>query len=106
MSTYDELIKGLDYSHLDRLRKSYIFLGSESSWPPISTILPSLPTPAPPSLPTGVTCGQVSDGQLNGTYTSPGYPSYRHNLDCAYVIKVPQGYDIQLKISNFATEQR
>ena len=83
-----------------------LILGPVSTWPPVSTVLPLLPTPAPPSLPTGITCGQVSNGRLNGTYTSPGYPNYRHNLDCAYVIKVPDGYNIQLEIQGFATEQR
>ena len=57
-------------------------------------------------LPGGTTCGQVSNGRTSGTYTSPGYPSYRHNLDCAYVIKVPQGYSIQLTIHNLNIETR
>ena len=60
----------------------------------------------PIGLPDGITCGQVSDGQTSGTYTSPGYPNYQHNLDCAYVIKVPQGYTIQLIIHNFNVETR
>ena len=60
----------------------------------------------PIGLPDDITCGQVSNGQTSGTYTSPGYPNYQHNLDCAYVIKVPQGYTIQLTIHNFNVETR
>ena len=54
----------------------------------------------------GVTCCQVSNGQLSGAYTSPGYPSYQHNLDCTYVIRVPNGYSIQMVIHNFDIEKR
>ena len=57
-------------------------------------------------LPDGIECGEVSNGQLSGTYRSPGYPSYRHNLDCAYVIRVPSGYSIELTIHNFDIEKR
>ena len=55
---------------------------------------------------TDISCGKVSDGQMRGAYTSPGYPSYRHNLDCAYVIRVPSGYGIRLTIHNFDIEKR
>ena len=35
-----------------------------------------------------------------------GLPQYRHNLDCAYVIKVPKGYHIKLTVNNFNIETR
>ena len=57
-------------------------------------------------LPDGATCGQVSNRQMSGAYTSPGYPFYQHNLDCAYVIRAPNGYGIQLIIHNFDIEKR
>ena len=83
----------------------YMDAGPEESWPPLSTSVPMYTEPAP-TRPSGSTCGQVSNGPLNGTFTSPGYPSYRHNLDCAYVVKVPKGYYIQFTLPNFAIEER
>ena len=80
----------------------YTFLGAESTWPAISTVVPADIL----SLPSDITCGQVSDGKKSGTYTSPGFPNHRHNLDCAYVVRVPKGYYVQLKLNNFDIEQR
>ena len=55
---------------------------------------------------TDISCGRVSDGRMSGGYTSPGFPSYRHNLDCAYVIRVPSGYGIRLTLGDFLIEGR
>ena len=77
--------------------------GPEENWPPISTTVPPEPMLSRPS---GSTCGQVSSGRLNGTFSAPGYPSYQHNLDCAYVVRVPKGYYVQFTLPNFAIEER
>lgn len=78
-------------------------VGPENTWLPLSTVVPAENAL---SLPTGITCGQMSNGQTSGTYTSPGYPSHQHNLECAYVIKIPKGYYVQLKLNNFNIEVR
>ncbi len=33
---------------------------------------------------------------LKGSFQSPGYPLYEHNTDCVWMIKVVDGYTIQL----------
>ena len=77
--------------------------GPKASWPPLSTVVPEEPMLTRPS---GSTCGQVSSGRLNGMFTAPGYPNYQHNLDCAYVVKVPKGYYVQFMLPNFTIEER
>ena len=81
----------------------YNYTGPKENWPPICTIVPPKPML---SLPPGSTCGQVSNGRLNGTFSAPGYPNYQHNLDCAYVVRVPKGYYVQVSLPNFAIEER
>lgn len=75
------------------------YVGPKSRHPPISTALPSL------SLPAGIRCGQVMTG-LSGTFQSPGYPNHRHNQDCAWVVKVPDGYYIDVTFPRFQLEPR
>ena len=80
-----------------------MYTGPKENWPPICTIVPPEPML---SRPPGSTCGQVSSGRLNGTFSAPGYPNYQHNLDCAYVVRVPKGYRVQFSLPNFAIEER
>lgn len=71
--------------------------------PPIMTAVPPKPMI---TLQQGITCGQVVSGNTSGMLTSPGYPEYRHNLDCAYIINPPNGYYLQVQLPNFAIEER
>ena len=65
--------------------------------PSITTVVPTSPS---------VSCGQTSDGALNGSFRSPGYPEYRHNLHCEYVIKIPKGYHVNITMTNLTLEER
>ena len=76
--------------------------GPNSTWPPISTVVPTFNL----SLPSGISCGQVSNGATNGSYRSPGFPEYMYGLHCAYVIEVPKGYYVNITLRNFALQQR
>ena len=80
----------------------HIHTGPKDTWPPIMTVVPEFSF----TLPEGITCGRVSDGQLSGTFTTPGFPSYSHNLDCAFVINVPKGYYVQIELNRFSIETR
>jgi len=33
---------------------------------------------------------------LQGSFSSPGYPSFQHNTDCYYLISVPEGYKLRV----------
>lgn len=76
--------------------------GPPDSWPPLSTIVPSEPELM---LPTSATCGRVLQG-TQGRFQAPRFPRYAHNLDCAWVIKVPPGYNILLQFPTSGIENR
>ena len=90
------------HSHIQMWISNCANAGPNNTWPPISTVVPTLQL----SLPSNISCGQVSNGATNGSYRSPGFPEYRHNLHCAYVIKVPKGYYVNITLRNFAVQQR
>ena len=65
--------------------------------PPPSVVIPVLPTPPPfPTLPYSCVEHMTS---LQGSFESPSYPVFQHNTDCVWMIKVPEGYMIQLVFS-------
>ena len=44
---------------------------------------------------------------MNGEFTSPNHPrNYPNSLDCLWIIKVDQGYRIELTITNMAVESK
>ncbi|XP_066539114.1 cubilin [Hoplias malabaricus] len=53
-------------------------------------------------------CGgtlELKDGDPPGYITSPNYPSnYPHNIDCVWIIMVPNGESVQLDIEDFYIE--
>ncbi len=66
----------------------------EQHAPTQSVILLPLPTPPPfPTVP--YSCVEHLTA-LKGSFQSPGYPLYEHNTDCVWMIKVADGYTIQL----------
>ena len=88
----------LVYAHI------YPPLGPHDTHPPRSVVVPPEP---PATIPGGLRCGQVIDAAVNGgTIRSPGFPSHRHNQDCAFVLRAPEGYGIQFRFPNFQLEQR
>lgn len=78
-----------------------IFAITANKNPPISTF----PSSHSPSLPDGITCGAVSEGS-SGTLYSPSYPSPLPNQDCAWVIKVPDGYSVELSFPDLRMQYR
>ena len=77
--------------------------------PPRSTIAPTEeksdgPT-FPPQLPYPDCGGFITD--LNGTIQSPGFPQYPHNVNCAWLFKMPQpGLNIVFDFSPFHVDSR
>ena len=53
-----------------------------------------------------MTCGGDYEG-INGSISSPNYPGNYNldNLDCRFLIKVPNGSGIRLTFAVFGTEQ-
>ena len=42
-------------------------------------------------------CGQILTAR-NGVISSPGYPTYRHNQRCGWIIALGKGYGLRIKI--------
>ena len=63
------------------------------------------PTPPPPTLPFP-SCGQIVTA-TNGVITPPGYPTFRHNQRCGWIIALdnPRGYRLRINIQ-VSVEQR
>lgn len=53
-------------------------------------------------------CGgtiELKDGDLPGYITSPNYPSdYPQNIDCVWIVMVPNGESVQLDFEDFYIE--
>ena len=100
-----EVGQAQELSPLDIMETNLLYKCKEPH-PPPSIILPEEPTTLtePPTNP--YSCGSVFDGQLNGTISSPGYPTYAHNQDCGWVIKVPSGFLLTLTFKPLSVEAR
>ena len=100
-----EVGQAVELSPLDIMETNLLYECTEPH-PPPSIILPEL-TATPTESPTiPYTCGSVFDGQLSGTITSPGYPTYAHNQTCGWVIKVPPGFRLLLTFQPLSVEYR
>ncbi len=42
----------------------------------------------------------------SGTLYSPSYPAHLTNQNCAWVIRVPEGYQVRLRFPNLNLERR
>ena len=72
------------------------------SHPPLTTFPKSV---KPLTLPDGITCGAVIEGK-NGTFNSPQFPDNATNQSCAWVIRVPDGYHLQLSFPILNLKER
>ena len=100
-----ELGQAQELSPLDILETNQLYKCTKPH-PPPSIVLPEESTVStkPPTNP--YSCGNVYDGQLEGTITTPNYPTYAHNQDCGWVIKVPPGFLLTLTFQPLLVERR
>lgn len=103
----DNIVIGMaqELSPLDILGTNLLYACPESH-PPPSIILPEEPPTTTQSLTNPYPCGNVFDGQMQGTLTSQGYPTYTHNQDCGWIIRVPKGYILTLSFKPLSLEFR
>ena len=78
-----------------------------TNMPPPRTILPDLPPTVAPTLPPlpFPSCGEVFTN-ASGSFSSPSYPTYTHNTDCAWMINGPEGHWLRLSFSPLNIEYR
>ena len=69
------------------------------------------PTEVPPTiegsagtLPTLPECHEEFVNLYHGNFSSPGYPSYAHNQNCAYRVVVPEGTKLNITIVDLYME--
>lgn len=78
-----------------------------SNMPPLRVVLPEVPSTAPPTLPPlpHPLCGEVFFN-ATGSFSSPGFPTYTHNTDCAWMIEGPEGHWLKLYFRPLRIEYR
>ena len=84
------------------LTQSHQFPGTYFLFTDASNLPPKLTTVPPPivvELTNPFSCGGVFEKALNGSFRSPGYPNFRHNQDCGWVIQAPAGYFLSFTIN-------
>ena len=76
-----------------------------NNMPPPRIILSDLPPTYAPTLPPlpFPSCGEVFENST-GSFSSPGYPTYLPNQDCAWMINGPEGHWIRLSFSPLRIE--
>ena len=77
-------------------KRIFIIFADVSNFPPKLT---TAPPPIDVKLFNPFSCGKVFEKALNGSFQSPGYPNFRHNQDCGWVILAPAGYFLSFNIS-------
>ena len=84
----------------------YWHTATRNPGPPLVPLPPPEPTSPPPTLPYP-SCGQILTA-TSGTITSPGYPTYRHNQDCAWIIAISnsRGYRMRITFQPVSVEHR
>ena len=87
-------------NHLYKIHCSCL-LDSRSASESKSTLPPPSPPPPSPTVASG-RCNKKISG-MTGTFSPPDSP-YRSNTDCAWLIEVPKGYYITLRIYNIQIE--
>ena len=79
----------------------YYFLfcsGPRDTHPPPSVVVPQEPRI---TIPGGLSCGSVKVATGSSSFTSPGYPSQLFNQKCAFVLKAPEGYGLEVSLPGF-----